>query len=460
MKGSEAMLILDYKDWEVPTLFEELFPKALFEFTDELKTMDQLLQNTVFEEPIIEKFNTQMGRPTVPVRVYIRMMVLKFYLRVSYEDLEVIVTKTPMYKRFCRIPMEQTAPSPTALMKITTKYGDDIIEKLNNGLVQSLLEQKVIKGRRLRVDTTVVEANIEYPTDADLLYKGVEKLDSVVKEARQRCGENVRRSAKKKTKEMKQKLLSITKVIKRRTNETLTEVRKITGEMAEIAKSTLKDTLKYAEKLRPETPGDQSIVNEILHVSQLLEKVIDQTESVNNGQTPSNRIISLIDPDARPITKGKRGKRTEFGYKLQIEEIGEGIISGYKVFKGNPSDKLLIEDAVVRHEVQFGKVPREVAADRGYYSSKNEESLKSMGVKHISIPKPGRKSKKRTEFEQSNKFKKLQRFRAGVEGRISCGKRRFCLRRSMLRGHDGTSSWCGLGIFAHNLRRASQLMNA
>lgn len=198
MKGFEIMLILDYPDWEVPTLFEELFPKALFELTPELQTIDEILKSPVFEEPIVEKYHTTFGRPTVPVRVYIRMMVLKFYLCVSFEDLEVFVTKTPMYKRFCRIPMEQAAPTATALMKITKKYGDDIVKNLNDGLVQELRDKKIIKGTRLRVDTTVVEANIEYPTDADLLYKGAKKLDSAVKKARERCGEKVRKSAKKK----------------------------------------------------------------------------------------------------------------------------------------------------------------------------------------------------------------------------------------------------------------------
>lgn len=112
-----------------------------------------------------------MGRPTVPVRVVIRMMVSKFYLCVSFEDLSEIVAKTPMYKRFCRIPMELDVPTPTALMKITKKYGEEIVKELNDNFILALREQKVIKDRKLRVDTTVVESNISYPTDAELLYK-------------------------------------------------------------------------------------------------------------------------------------------------------------------------------------------------------------------------------------------------------------------------------------------------
>ncbi len=179
-----AILILDYPDWEAPTLLEEFFPKSLFELTPELTEMDCLLNNSVFEEPIVEKFKTLRGRPTVPVRVFIRMMVLKFYLLLSFEDLPEVVSKTPMYKRFCHIPMEVGAPTPTALMKITKKYGVEIIEQLNERFILELHKQKVIKGRKLRVDSTVVEATIAYPTDADLLYKGVVSLENALDHAK------------------------------------------------------------------------------------------------------------------------------------------------------------------------------------------------------------------------------------------------------------------------------------
>lgn len=194
------MLILDYPDWERPTLFEEFLPKTLFELTPELVEIDLLLNNPVFEEPIISKFNTLLGRPTVPVRVFIRMMVLKFYLCISYEDLSVVVTKTPMYKRFCHIPMEMDAPTDTAMMKITKKYGEEIIQQLNDNFIMELRKSKIIKGRKIRVDSTVIESNIAYPTDAELLYKGVEKLESTMTAVKKRQGQKVRKSAKKKRK--------------------------------------------------------------------------------------------------------------------------------------------------------------------------------------------------------------------------------------------------------------------
>ncbi|QUH25897.1 transposase [Serpentinicella alkaliphila] len=152
------------------------------------------------------------------------------------------------------------------------------------------------------------------------------------------------------------------------------------------------------------------------------------------------------------------GKRVEFGHVLKIQEISQGIVTGYSVHKGNPSDKTLLVNAIKQHKQLFEKAPREVAADRGYYSKPNEDSLEELGVKHNSIPKPGKKSKKRSEVENTKKFKKLQKFRAGVAGRISCLKRSFGMRRSYIRGLKGTSIWCGYLIFSHNLRKAARLI--
>lgn len=167
------MLILDYSNWIQPTIAHTLIPEIAYQLTPQLAKIDTLLQDETFEEPIIKRFNTQRGRPTVPVRVYLRMMFLKQSTGLSYEDLVPEITHNLMYRFFCRIPLEQKVPDATALMKITTKYGEEVIGEINQQLLKSLVEKKVIKGRKLRVDTTVVEANITHPTDAGLLYEGV-----------------------------------------------------------------------------------------------------------------------------------------------------------------------------------------------------------------------------------------------------------------------------------------------
>jgi len=452
------MLILDYPDWNQPTVAQVLIPEAAYKLTPELEKIDKLLQDESYEYPIVDRFNTQRGRPSVPVRVYIRMMFLKHYTGLSYEDLTPEVTHNLMYRFFCRIPIEQKVPVPTALMKITTKYGEEVIEEMNQNLLKSLVQKKLLKGRKTRIDSTVVEANIVHPTDAGLLYEGVKKLTKAVARIKQACGKASRQSTTS-IRKMKDHLLSINKVLRRRTEDARTEVRKITGQMAEEARKVLAQTDRLAKKLIPETENDLKIRGNLLDTAKKVKKIIEQSEAVNRGNTKlADRLISLKDPDARPIVKGKLGKRVEFGYKLQIQETESGIVTGYQLYKGNPCDKVLVEDALQKHINLFGKAPAEMSLDRGYYDSANEIIAYKAGVKHVCIPKIGRKSKVRAEFENTPTFRRLKRWRSGIEGRISCLKRRFGLNCSMLDGYRKTQTWTGLGIFAHNLRQAAKIM--
>jgi IS5 family transposase len=452
------MLILDYPEWSQYPLALQLIPKSVYELTPELAKIDDLLQDESFEEPIINRFKTRRGRPTVPVRVYLRMMFLKAFLGLSYEDLVPEVDHNLMYRCFCRIPLEQKVPDATALMKITTKYGEEVIRDINQRLIQLLVEKKLVKGRKLRVDSTVVEANISYPTDAGLLYEGVKKLTKAVTRIKKASGKPTRQS-KKQIRKMKIALLAINKVLQRRTNEAREQVRDITGKMAVEAKMVLQKVRRFSRKLIPDTNQDRKLIGELLNNIRNVDKIVQQTEAVNSGKlSMSDRMVSLDDPEARPIVKGKLGKRVEFGYKLQIQEVKGGFVTGYQLYKGNPCDKTLMNDALLQHKAIFGKAPHDISLDRGYYDKKNEDAAYEAGVKNVCIPKIGRKSKERIKFEDTPAFKRLKNWRAGIEGRISCLKRKFGLRRSMLRGYRRTQTWSGLGIFAHNLRQAARLM--
>jgi len=452
------MLILDYPDWIQSTLSFQLIPKAAYEMTPELSMVDKLLEDETYEEPIIKRFNTLRGRPTVPVRVYIRMMFLKHYAGMSYEDLSVEVMRNLMYRFFCRIPFEQKVPDATALMKITTKYGEVTISEINQRLLQSLVRKKLLTGRKVRVDTTVVEANILFPTDAGLLHEGVKKLAKAMTRIRKSCGERARYSTKQ-TKRIKEHLLSISKLLHRRTEETLHQVREITGNMADIAREVIKKAKTLGKRLIPETAQEKKVIGDLYQTVKDVERVVSQSDAVNQGiKHIKDRMVSYVDPDARPIVKGKLGKKTEFGYKLQVQETENGFVSGYQLYKGNPCDKELVDDSLKKHIELFGKPPKEYAADRGYYDKDNEFLAYNCGVKNVCIPKIGKKSKDRTKFEERRTFKRLKKWRGGIEGRISCLKRKFGLRRSMLRGYSKTNIWAGFGIFAHNLRKAAVMM--
>jgi len=189
------------------------------------------------------------------------------------------------------------------------------------------------------------------------------------------------------------------------------------------------------------------------------EKIVKQAEQVVRGRLRiPRRIVSIFDTGARPIRRGKARVHTEFGRKVLIGETDHGIITTHKVLEENPADATLLTTAVRGHRRLFRRRLKAVAADRGFYSKANEARLKESGVKQVSIPVRGKVGRERRLEQKQLWFKRLQRFRAGSEGRISLLKRVFGLDRSLMRGSQGTAIWVGQGIFAHNLWQAARIM--
>jgi IS5 family transposase len=191
------------------------------------------------------------------------------------------------------------------------------------------------------------------------------------------------------------------------------------------------------------------------------ERVIAQTKEVLGGNRHiPGRLISLFDADARPIKKGNLRRPTEFGYKVSVTDEDRGFVTDYEVTSGNPGDTTLLVPAIARHAKRVGTVPKEVATDRGMARPTNEQALQKLGVTHCSLPKTGPKTAAEQKKERSYWFRRLQRFRAGGEGRISLLKRKYSWRRSRLRGLDGVKAWVGWGAIAHNLAKYGHMQAA
>lgn len=451
------MLRLDYPEIAANqvSIIESLLPPEILKLPADLEKIDQILKDESFEEPFIERFNVTIGRGSVPIRPYIRLMVLKYSTVWGYETLESKVNDSLTLKKFCRIPLDKCAPDSTTLIKLNQKYGEDVIKELNQKLMKHLTQRKIIRGRKLRVDTTVVESNTHYPSDANLLKdcvdavaKTVKKIKCVSKEAT-----NGFRSGARK---VKQQLLKVVKVLNRRTGKSQQEVKAIVDEMVQTAKESHKAGRKVLDKLgKKDTEESRRLSKRLSDTLDTVAAIIKQTEEVQSGNTHiKDRIVSIHDKEARPIKKGKLRAKVEFGYKAQIEECEKGFVSNYEVYKGNPADDSLLMDAVGRHEETFGHVPDAVTADRGYGAKDNESKLKDAGVKKVAIPAKGKKSKARSELEKSRWFRSLVRWRAGSEAKISLLKRKYGLDRSLSRGHSGTSTWVGWGILTYNLLNA------
>ncbi len=225
--------------------------------------------------------------------------------------------------------------------------------------------------------------------------------------------------------------------------------------MADIAEKTIQSAHDLLQKLENHPPKAAKL-KEILELG---EQIIQQTRQVNAGETTlPNSVVSLCEPDARPIRRGKLHKKNEFGYKLRLTENKERIITEYRLFKGNPSDKVLLKGSLTNHTKHTGKPPKQVATDRGFWDLENELALKKMGVNQVSLPFKGKHSLFRTQHERQPWFRRLQRWRAGQEGTISVLKRRYGLGRSLYRGLDGSQCWVGGAIWGYNLNRIAQLV--
>ncbi len=380
------MLRLDYPEIEARqiSIIEGLLPPQLLKLPSDLEKVDHTLNDERFEEPFIKKFNVTIGRGSVPIRPYIRLMVLKYSNEWGYETLEKKVNDSITLKKFCRIPFDRKAPDSTTLIKLNHKYGEDIIKELNKLLINKLTERKIIRGRKLRVDTTVVESNIQYPSDASLLKDCVYAVAGAVKKVKS-VSKDATKGFRSGTRKIKKQMLKIVKVLRRRNGNKKQEVKQIVDEMVQTTGDSEKAAKKILKKIS--NKDDSKSIKAVKQLEELLEvtrEVIEQTKEVQSGNMHiKNRIVSIHDKDARPIKKGKAGVNAEFGYKVQIEECEKGFVSNYELYKGNPCDDDLIMDAVERHKDTFGKAPDTVTADRGYGRKDNEEKLKEQGVKRL-----------------------------------------------------------------------------
>ncbi|RKL62598.1 hypothetical protein DXT63_10535 [Thermoanaerobacteraceae bacterium SP2] len=187
-------------------------------------------------------------------------------------------------------------------------------------------------------------------------------------------------------------------------------------------------------------------------------KIINQANEVLKGATfIPNRIVSIFDQGARPIKRGKAKADIEFGRKVALAESEEGLIVCSHVEEGNPADKTLAVPMVKRSIKVLNKAPKEVAADRGFYSSKNEKEIQDHKVKHVAIPKPGKKSEKRVKHERQHWFKRLIRGRSGGEATIGLLKMKYNLDVCLFHG-ENTGIWVNLSIFTHNVSKLAKLM--
>jgi IS5 family transposase len=449
------------------TLWDAILPPEALSLPAGLAEVDALLDDPRFFEPFRPYFDPRQGRPSIPMEWFLRLMFLRFRYKLGFEPLCREVADSLAWRRFCRIPLGVSVPHPSTLEKIVSRCGQEAVDALNEALLAKAHENKLIKTNKVRTDTTVVEANVAYPTDSGLLCKGVARLCLLVGRVKD-SGLAARTGFRDRTRSMRRRAHEIGAWLRRRNEDAKAEVYGLTAEMVTIATATVTEVSGVVRNARrtlarrgvSAASSAYKVLAELESLAATVETIAAQAALRISGGVPdgSTRVVSLHDPDARPIAKGRLGKPVEFGYKAQVTDNTDGIVVDHVVMRGNPPDAPLLAPAVARIKARFGRAPRVVAADRGYGEARVDAELEDLGVKTVVIPRKGRPGAARRDVQRAKGFTKVVKWRTGCEARVSCLKRDWGWSRSLRDGEAGAAAWCGWGVLAHNSTKVARLM--
>jgi IS5 family transposase len=422
------------------------------------------------------------------METYLRMMFLKFQYRLGYESLCREVADSITWRRFCRVPLDGRVPHPTTLMKLTTRCGTAAVDGCNEALLVKAADAKLLRTSRLRADTTVVPADVAYPTDSGLLARAVRRIAATGRRI-QSAGGATRTRLRDRSRSAGKRAHGIAAKLRLRGSQGREEaqatVQRITGELAALAERAVTDAERLltnarralrraqakAEQLAAAGARDAAAgrrrgrlrraVTDLTKLLDMTRRIAAQTRQRVAGTVPdgATRRVSLHDGDARPIAKGRLGKPVEFGYKAQVVDNTDGVVLDHALEQGNPPDAPQLAPAVKRVIRRTGRRPRTVTADRGYGETSVENDLHELGVRTVVIPRKGRPGKARQAQEHRPAFRRTVKWRTGSEARISTLKRGYGWDRTRLDNTEGARIWTGHGVLAHNLVKIGALAN-
>jgi IS5 family transposase len=446
-----------------------LVPQLGLRFEPLLEQLDRLLD----DDELVDRARDDLarryprtrtrGRPSTPVEVILRMLVVMRLYSWSYEQAEYFVNDSLVLRQFCRVYLEKV-PDDTTLIRWANTLGPETIERLNDRVVQLARELKVTRGRRLRVDTTAVETNIHFPTDSGLVGDGVRVVSRLLRRARVALGEaaeGLKEAFRSRVRTVRELSQQLHRIARRKNDEGRAALKAAYGRLIATAKRSAAQGRRVltAPRQRADDPGARRLAAQLEEVVPRLTQGIGQAERrvLKGDPVPSpEKLVSLFEPHTQVIPRFKAGRPVEFGRKLRLDEVEGGIVTGYAILdRGGGQDQPYLADSLANHRRQFGRPPRLLAADRGLSSPKNEELAQEAGIRHVALPHVGKAPPGRRAEEEGRRFREAYRFRAGIEGRIHALKRDRGLKRCRYRGERGFGRWVGWGIVAHNLAKVA-----
>jgi IS5 family transposase len=403
------------------------------------------------------------GRPSTPVEVVLRMLIVRRLYGWSYAETERFVGDSLVLRQFCRLGLER-APDDSTLLRWANLLQPATLDTLLDHVVALARQLKVTRGRKLRVDSTVVGTAIRHPTDSGLLTDAVRMLGRVVRRARPLVGTTlagVRDAFRTRTRSARRQLQRIHRLARRKGNTVEAERRGAYARLCQVARTVVGQAERVRAALVPESsdpsaaaPVAERLAGELDRLVPLAQQVIDQAERrvLRGEQVPAaEKVLSLVEPHTAVIPRHKAGQRVEFGRKLWLAEADGGIITDVDVLDGAPPDAPRVMGSVERQRRQFGRPPDLLTGDRGCSTAAVRRDAAQAGIRRVALPHAGPSTTASRARERERWFRRGYRWRSGIEGRIGVLRRVYGFNRCPDHGSDGLKRWVGLGVLTANL---------
>ena len=394
--------------------------------------------------------STRTGRRGLAPDRLLRCCVMKHLKGWSFRDLERELRGNLVYRRFTHFDADIT-PEFTVFSRSFALLSPAVTAEIHQRVVRLACEYGVAQGEKIRTDTTVVECNVHYPTDSSLLGDGLRVLSRSLERIADECKTGALEVVDH-GRAVKHRLLEISRAAKSLTEANQTRMRHSYQKLLALTRGVVRQASEVVQrwgkgrlKVVGTVLGVATQIGQLRHFLPLVENVIRQTKErvVKGNSHVEDKVLSLFEPHTEVIRKGKAHKPNEFGRLVRIDEVENGIVSGYQVLVGNPPDSTSWMPALEQHQASFGRVPEMATGDRGFFSTKNEREAEALGVKKVALPARGRLSAKRAKQQKQRWFRRALRWRAGIEATMSTLKHPFSMARATYKGDRGFQRYVG-----------------
>lgn len=447
-------------------LIDDLLPEEVKLLPDDLAAVDAVLDDPAVAAAFRQRWNTTAlgwGRPSIPLASYLRLMYVKTTTGWGYERLMDQVCDSLQLRRFCRIAVIEEVPDESTVRKLTRRLGAEVVDEVIRAVVGKAKRERGFRPRALRADSTVAEADIAYPTDVGLCEDAVRVLARAARQVRAAVPDATKHVVDR-SRSVRKRVRAIGRSLRKRTGEAKAAVQELTEQAAERVGRSVRESSTLlaqakASTLRAEGVSERTRARAITELEAFVgrsARVVDQVRMRFAGERITDRLVSLFDPDARPIRRGKLAKPNEFGYVVQFTEVTASTKHGTislvlppKLVAGSTHDNALLPGAAAEVAALGLTTIREGAFDAGFARVATTKTFPDL----VRIFIAG--SKSNTGSQRTRR--RLACYRVGCEARIAQLKREYRAGRSRLKGEPGARIWESWAALAYDVDTVSRM---